>query len=55
MGLSAILTPGANDSPEQLARCRNCGYYYETTHETCPECDSGNKLRAGPPSGQQPY
>ena len=55
MGLSAILTPGANDSTERRARCRNCGYYYDETCETCPECGSGNTLRAGPPDGQHPH
>jgi rRNA maturation endonuclease Nob1 len=52
MGLSAILTPGATESIEQQGRCRNCGCYYDERHETCPECGSGNKLRAGPPDGQ---
>jgi rRNA maturation endonuclease Nob1 len=55
MGLSAILTPGANETTDQRARCRNCGYYYDPDRETCPDCGSGNKLRAGPPDGQQPH
>ena len=55
MGLSAILTPDANSTTEQLARCRNCGYYYDPARETCPDCGSGNTLRAGPPAGQQPH
>ena len=51
--LVGAATRRAEPEPQEdrLARCRNCGRYYDAKGERCPDCGSGNKLLGGPAGG----